>query len=44
MPLDFVGQVVDWSLSGQEIILHISTGKKIVKLGINHPNLTIEEL
>lgn len=44
MPLDFIGRVVDWSLAGQEILLHIDTAKKIIKLGINHPNLTIEKL
>ena len=44
MPLDFVGQVVDWSMSGQEIILHINKDQKIIRLGINHPNLTIGEL
>lgn len=44
MALDFVGQVVDHSMSGQELILHVQTDKKIVKLGLNHPNLTIEQL
>jgi hypothetical protein len=38
------GEVVDWSMSGQELILHVQVQQKIVKIGLNHPHLTIEKL
>lgn len=47
MALDITGVVLDYSLTEHEIILHISLideEEKIVKLGLNHPNLTIEEV
>jgi hypothetical protein len=42
--LDVEGEVVDWSMSGQELILHVQVQQKIVKIGLNHPHLTIEKL
>lgn len=47
MALDIKGCVLDYETTQHEIILHvslISEQEKIVKLGLNHPNLTIEEL
>jgi hypothetical protein len=44
MHLDVTGTVVDWSISGQEVILHVDVDQKIVKIGLNHPHLTIEEV
>lgn len=44
MALDVTGAVVDWEESGSEIILLVSVDKKIVKIGLNHPGLTIEQL
>ena len=47
MALDITGVVLDYTTTNHEIILHISLideEEKIVKLGLNHPNLTIEEV
>lgn len=47
MALDITGVVLDYTTTDHEIILHISligAEEKIVKLGLNHPNLTIEEV
>ena len=44
MALDITGTVLDYTIEPHEIILHIGVDKKIVKLGLNHPNLTIKEL
>ena len=47
LALDIVGTVLDYTTTDHEIILHvllISEKEKIVKLGLNHPNLTIEEV
>lgn len=47
MALDITGVVLDYETTQHEIILHISLiseEEKIVKLGLNHPNLTIEEV
>lgn len=47
LALDIIGTVLDYTTTDHEIILHvslISEKEKIVKLGLNHPNLTIEEV
>lgn len=47
LALDIKGTVLDYSVADHEIILHvslISEEEKIVKVGLNHPNLTIEEI
>lgn len=47
LALDIRGCVLDYETTDHEIILHISLiseEEKIVKLGLNHPNLTIEEI
>ena len=46
MALDITGVVLDYTTTDHEIVLHIAPVgiKKIVKLGLNHPNLTIEEV
>ena len=46
MALDITGVVLDYTTTKHEIILHIvpEGTEKIVKIGLNHPNLTIEEV
>lgn len=44
LALDLKGTVVDYELSGEEIILIVSVDHKILKVGINHPNLKIKKL
>ena len=44
LSLDFVGTVVDYEKSNGELVLVISHNGKIIRLGSNHPNLTIEEV
>lgn len=42
IPIDVTGTVVDWSQVGQEIVLSVSVGSKIIKIGLNHPDLMVE--
>lgn len=44
LQLDFEGKVKDYEIVNGEVILLVEKDKKIVRLGINHPNLTIENL
>lgn len=44
LKLDVTGKVLDYEINNGEIIFHVDVDKKIVKIGINHPNLTIKEL
>ena len=43
LSLDVIGEVVDWSVINNELLLHVQVDKKIAKIGLNHPNLTIEK-
>lgn len=40
--IDVIGTVVDYEIYRDELILHVDTNGKIIKLGENHPNLQIE--
>ena len=42
--LDVIGKVVDYEISGQELVLKVDTGGKIISIGENHPKLNIEEI
>ena len=42
LALDIVGKVVDYILEKDEIVLLVSVENKIIKIGLNHPNLKIE--
>lgn len=46
IPLDVTGQVVDYTVlaSSHEIVFSVSVSGKIIKIGSNHPNLTIESI
>lgn len=44
MPIDLVGTVVDYEISGSEIILLVSYNKKIIHIGLNAASLIIEEV
>lgn len=44
MALDITGRVVDWEEHSTEIVLLVDVDKKIVKIGLNHPTLTIEKV
>ena len=44
MKMDFVGRVVDYEKNQDEMVLVVSYKDKIIRLGLNHPNLTIEEV
>jgi hypothetical protein len=39
-----VGTVVDYEISGYEIILSVSTDKKIIHIGLNTSSLTVEKV
>ena len=43
LSLDVKGTVVDYEL-GDEIILIVSVDNKLLKIGVNHPNLKIKKL
>lgn len=42
LAFDIVGKVVDYILEKDEIVLMVSVENKIIKIGLNHPNLKIE--
>lgn len=44
LPIDIIGEVVDFELNNNEIIWVISSNGKIYKFGENHPNMYIEKL
>lgn len=44
MPIDVIGTVVDYEISGYEIILSVCTDKKIIHIGLNTSSLVIEEI
>lgn len=44
VPLDIVGIVKDYEISGNEIVLLVESQSKMLHIGLNTPNLFIEEL
>lgn len=42
--IDTIGTIKDFKIIKNEILFIIDTGNRIVKIGENHPNLTIEEV
>lgn len=44
MNLDVTGTVKDYELSTEEIILLVEVNNRLIKIGLNHPNLYIEQL
>lgn len=43
-PMDFVGKIVDYEISNNEILFTVNNNHKIIKIGENHPNLEICEV
>lgn len=43
-PLDFVGKVLGYKISSDEIILSVVKESKIISIGLNHPNLQVEPI
>lgn len=41
MPIDVVGVVKDFEISNNEIIFIVDANGKYIKIGENHPNMTI---
>ena len=41
MPIDVVGEVKDFEISNNEIIFIVDVNGKYIKIGENHPNLSI---
>lgn len=44
VPLDVTGMVQDYEIIGGEILLLVEVNQKIIKIGLNHPTLKIEEI
>lgn len=42
--MDVTGTIKDYEISSNEIIFFVDTGKKVIKIGENHPNLKIIKL
>ena len=42
IPFDVVGIIIDYTIEGNELILHVDVNGKVMKIGENHPNLKIE--
>lgn len=43
-PLDFIGVVKGYKIQGDEIIWKIDNEGKLIDIGMNHPNMTVEEV
>lgn len=43
MRIDVRGVVVDYEISHNEILFLVDVNGKIIKIGENHPNMTIKE-
>ena len=43
IPFDVTGRVIDYSIEGNELTLHVDVNGKIMRFGENHPNLKIDE-
>lgn len=44
IPLDTIGYVNDYEISGNEIILIVNSNGKILHIGLNTPSLVVQEL
>lgn len=44
IPIDIVGEILNYEIKNNEIIFTISANNKLYKFGENHPNLKIEKL
>ena len=44
LSLDVSGKVFDYEINNGEIVLFVSVNSRIIKLGLNHPNLSVEKL
>lgn len=44
LALDVVGKVVGYAVHNMEIIFDVDVSGRIIQIGSNHPNLTIEEV
>lgn len=44
IPLDAIGYVNDYEISGNEIILIVNSNGKILHIGLNTPSLVVQEL
>lgn len=44
VPLDINGVVKDYKISGNEIVLLVESQSRLLHIGLNTPNLYIEEL
>jgi hypothetical protein len=43
-PLDFIGKVLGYRISSDEIVLSVSKESKIISIGLNHPKLQVEQI
>lgn len=44
IPLDFVGEVKDYNIEQDEILLYVELNNRLITIGLNHPKLMIEEV
>lgn len=44
VPLDIIGVVKDYEISGNEIVLLVESQSRLLHIGLNTPNLYIEKL
>jgi hypothetical protein len=44
MKIDVEGKVVDYEMVNNEIVFIIDVGGRLIKLGENHPNLTVNAI
>jgi hypothetical protein len=44
MKIDIEGKVVDYEMVNNEIVFIIDVGGRLIKLGENHPNLTVNAI
>lgn len=44
IPFDIIGNIKDYEIKGNEIILLVESNSKIMHIGINTPSLYIEEM
>lgn len=43
-PFDFIGEVKNYTIKNNEIIFNVDKDGKMIAIGENHPNLTVEEV
>lgn len=43
-PIDFTGEVKGYKINSGEILLSVDTGKKLINVGLNHPNMKVENV